>query len=753
MDISLPRLLSTEFRHCASRFLPVWVLTGILGVAGAQAANILVVTGTDAPAITAGNHLNTDLSGSNTVTVVNTGVPVSLAGYTQIYDLRYDNNPNFSAGEMSQYLAFLNAAAGNTLFLMGENAAFNVRNTPVNSFITLAGGGTIAVPARTVNGPETVNPPFTGPNVISTLTYAACGLVTSAGTGAFASHETGGGCAIYFGLGTLQNALTGALVVVYDVNFIFSAPSGGSAVNETPFRLNLEQFSSSPTAPPTVTSIAPISGPATGGTPVTITGVGFTGATGVTIGGVAATSVVVVSDTSITAITSAGPTGLADVVVATPDGVNSDNTLYTYTGVSTTSQLPAFEMYLLQSTSLQVVQNEILMVSGTATVIADQSGLWQATTTTPWLTLNSTAGSFPAMLNMTANAAGLAVGTYNGTVSITSGWQTLAVPVTLTVLPPQSVTASAAGISLSSMYQQGSATGFNVQIGPTGAPFTVQTSATSSSWLSVSPISGVAGSTTIHVVIDPSKAGYGRYTDSIVITSPGAPNSPLSLPAVMAVSGLMPTLPEQVNSATGAGPDRTVAPNEMVTLSLTDFSCDSQPVVSINGTAVAWSTYAAGQINYAVPANMTQPAVLSVACDGNTVWSFNGLYLAATIPGISTVAGNGAGQAAAMNSDTTSNSAGNPAVRGSYVSVMGTGFGAFAATPQAGQSPMAGTVTAQVGGVDAEVEYAGRAPGATDGMQLITVTVPANSPVGAAVPVVLWVNGTPTQTTATIAVQ
>ena len=54
-------------------------------------------------------------------------------------------------------------------------------------------------------------------------------------------------------------------------------------------------------AAPTVTSLSPTSGPATGGTAVTITGTGFTGATAVTFGGTAATAFTVNSATSITA--------------------------------------------------------------------------------------------------------------------------------------------------------------------------------------------------------------------------------------------------------------------------------------------------------------------------------------------------------------------------------------------------------------------------------------------------------------------
>jgi LPXTG-motif cell wall-anchored protein len=71
---------------------------------------------------------------------------------------------------------------------------------------------------------------------------------------------------------------------------------------------------------PAVTGVVPGNGPETGGTPVTITGTGFTGATDVTFDGSPATDVVVVNDTTITAVTPAGIPGTADVVVEHPVG-------------------------------------------------------------------------------------------------------------------------------------------------------------------------------------------------------------------------------------------------------------------------------------------------------------------------------------------------------------------------------------------------------------------------------------------------
>lgn len=83
--------------------------------------------------------------------------------------------------------------------------------------------------------------------------------------------------------------------------------------------------------PPVVLLVAPLTGTVDGGTAVTITGTGFTGATAVTFGGTAATSFTVESDTSISAVTPAHAAGLVDVAVTTPAGTSAVPGLFTYT--------------------------------------------------------------------------------------------------------------------------------------------------------------------------------------------------------------------------------------------------------------------------------------------------------------------------------------------------------------------------------------------------------------------------------------
>jgi hypothetical protein len=82
-----------------------------------------------------------------------------------------------------------------------------------------------------------------------------------------------------------------------------------------------DQFTYVETETPTVTSVEPKTGPAAGGTEVTITGTKFTGATAVRFGSTNATSFTINSESSITATSPAG-TGTKDVTVTTPGGTS-----------------------------------------------------------------------------------------------------------------------------------------------------------------------------------------------------------------------------------------------------------------------------------------------------------------------------------------------------------------------------------------------------------------------------------------------
>ena len=92
-------------------------------------------------------------------------------------------------------------------------------------------------------------------------------------------------------------------------------------------------------AGPVVTGVSPASGPLAGGTSVTVTGAGFTGASAVDFGAAPATSFTVNSDGSITAVAPAGSAGTVDVTVTTIGGtsVSSSADHYRYAAVPVVS--------------------------------------------------------------------------------------------------------------------------------------------------------------------------------------------------------------------------------------------------------------------------------------------------------------------------------------------------------------------------------------------------------------------------------
>jgi hypothetical protein len=75
--------------------------------------------------------------------------------------------------------------------------------------------------------------------------------------------------------------------------------------------------------PPTVTSISPNGGSAAGGTLVTIMGSGFSSPATVTLGAAPATGVTVLYPEVLTALTGAHPSGIVDVSVGLPGGLNA----------------------------------------------------------------------------------------------------------------------------------------------------------------------------------------------------------------------------------------------------------------------------------------------------------------------------------------------------------------------------------------------------------------------------------------------
>ena len=92
--------------------------------------------------------------------------------------------------------------------------------------------------------------------------------------------------------------------------------------------------------PPFIASVAPGQGTIVGGTPITISGAYFTGATSVTIGGAPATNLVVVSPTTITAVTPAHAAGSVSITITTPSRTSTFPNAFSYASSSILSIVP-----------------------------------------------------------------------------------------------------------------------------------------------------------------------------------------------------------------------------------------------------------------------------------------------------------------------------------------------------------------------------------------------------------------------------
>ena len=108
------------------------------------------------------------------------------------------------------------------------------------------------------------------------------------------------------------------------VAMISNSGGANAQADSSPVILTWSQPTSTVSGVPVVSSVSPTSGPAAGGTTVTITGSNLTGATGVDFGGAPAASFTVSSDTSITATSPAlSSTSTVDVTVVNPNGASA----------------------------------------------------------------------------------------------------------------------------------------------------------------------------------------------------------------------------------------------------------------------------------------------------------------------------------------------------------------------------------------------------------------------------------------------
>ena len=230
--------------------------------------------------------------------------------------------------------------------------SFNVVNSTTINATTPEGAGTVDVTVTTGAGTTAITAAdqytYTGappaPSVTSVFPNfgaVAGGTVITLGGGNFVgvtAVKFGGVNATSF---ALQPGSTGNMSAVAPagvagpVDVTVTNAGGTSTISSA----DVYTYSGSATAP-AMGSITPTSGPAAGGTVVTLTGAGFSGATAVKFGAQAATNVQVRNDEVIVATSPAG-SGVVDISVTTPLGTSeaTSGDQFTYSGTSAQPQV------------------------------------------------------------------------------------------------------------------------------------------------------------------------------------------------------------------------------------------------------------------------------------------------------------------------------------------------------------------------------------------------------------------------------
>jgi hypothetical protein len=321
-------------------------------------------------------------------------------------------------------------------------------------------------------------------------------------------------------------------------------------------------------AAPVVSSVSPSQGTASGGTTVTVTGTGFTGATAVRFATKTATSFTVNSSTQITAVSPSG-TGTVNVTVTTSQGTSTQQVPFTYVTPPALSGLSPGQG----------------PVSGGSTVTLTGTNLTGATA----VQFDNAAASFTvnSSTQITALTPAHAAGAATVTVTTPGGTSN---PLTFTYLAPPSVT----GLSPN----QGPASGGTI-VTLTG---TNLTGATAVRFDNAAAASFTVNSSTQITALTPAHAA-GAAT--VTVTTPGGTSNPLTYSYLAA-----PTL-SSLAPAQGASHAGTL-------ITLTGSNLTTATGVRFGSTPASFTVVSPTQITAVAPAGPAGPVTVTATTPAGT---------------------------------------------------------------------------------------------------------------------------------------
>lgn len=198
---------------------------------------------------------------------------------------------------------------------------------------------------------------------------------------------------------------------------------------------------------------------------------------------------------------------------------------------------PSFSFSVRQGDSSPTTQTLIVTNLGEGTLN------WNAAAPAAWLTLGPASGQGAGTIALITNAGGLAIGTYNTTISLTAaGATSVIIPVNLTVeapsLPPM-ISASPATLSFTAVQGGSNPSTQTVSISNVGGGVLAWSANESASWLGISPASGT-GTGPISVTATPGSLAVGTYNTLVTINALNS--APVSIPISLTVTAPVATV-------------------------------------------------------------------------------------------------------------------------------------------------------------------------------------------------------------------
>lgn len=177
--------------------------------------------------------------------------------------------------------------------------------------------------------------------------------------------------------------------------------------------------------------------------------------------------------------------------------------------------------------------SQALAIDTTGTVLP-----WQAQASAAWILLSSTSGTTPATINVSVNPAGLQVGTYAATISVSATGalgSPRAVTVRMAVVPTPGLVVLPRPLRFLAIEGDRDVLEQPASVLHAGAPGAVAWTATSNApWLSLVPASGTTPSH-VQVRVNPQDLHRGTHRAAITVTAPGAQGSPKLVPVELVI--------------------------------------------------------------------------------------------------------------------------------------------------------------------------------------------------------------------------